>query len=52
VQFVGFDFSGQGPVFIGLGVRRLVFDDGFPVDFGLLDHVVPRDEVGSSGCPA
>ena len=37
VYFIRLDLPGQGPVFIGLGVRLIEFDDGLPVDLGLLD---------------
>ena len=49
MYFIGLDFPGQGPVFIGLGVRRIEFDDGLPVDFGPLHQILPGNEVDHPG---
>ena len=49
LHLVTFDLPGQGPVFIGLRMRAIEFDNGLAVDFGPLHHVVPGDEMDHLG---
>ena len=49
MQFIGFDLPGQGPVFIGLGMIGIIFNDSLAVDFGPLHHVVPGDKMDHLG---